>query len=138
MRERDSTRRQVLQTGGAALAALTVGVVGTLLIRRESRRIEARRREIAIRSALGARPRTILGLVIRQGLGLVALGLLVGAVGAVLAGRLAATVFFGVRPVDPLVLGGTAGALLAVAALASWLPARQATRVDPRRAMAEE
>lgn len=119
--------------GVMALIVAAVGLYGVLAFV-----VRGRRREIAIRSALGARPRSILRLVVQQGLGLVSVGLVVGLGGALLVGRLAASLLFGIEPADPTILALTAATLFTVAAVASYLPARQATRIDPQRALAEE
>ncbi len=116
-----------------ALLVAAVGLYGVLAFV-----VRGRRRELAIRVALGARPTSIVRLVLRQGLGLVAIGVLVGLGGALLAGRLVAGFLFGVAPVDPGILALTAAALVTVAALASYLPARQATRIDPQTALADD
>ncbi|MGK7311283.1 MAG: ABC transporter permease [Candidatus Longimicrobiales bacterium M2_2A_002] len=116
-----------------ALLVTAVGLYGVLAFV-----VRGRRRELAIRAALGARPSAILRLVVRQGLGLVSIGVVIGLIGALAAGRLVAGLLFGVEPADPAILALTAGALVTVAALASYLPARQATRIDPRTALAEE
>ena len=116
-----------------ALAVAAVGLYGVLAFV-----VRGRRRELAIRTALGAAPRSILRLVVRQGVGLVAIGLVVGGVAAVVAGRVVAGFLFGVEPADPTILAVTAAALLTVSAVASYLPARQATRIDPRTALADE
>jgi hypothetical protein len=116
-----------------ALLVAAVGLYGVLAFV-----VRGRRRELAIRAALGARPASILRLVVREGIGLVSVGLVLGLGGAIAAGQLVAGFLFGVRPVDPGILALTAAALLTVAALASYLPARQATRIDPRTALADE
>jgi len=90
-----------------------------------------RRREIGLRVTLGARPRHIARLVLREGLLPAALGTALGLAGAALAGRLVSKLLFGVGPTDPLVLAGAAALLLAVAALAAALPARRALRLEP-------
>lgn len=116
-----------------ALLVAAVGLYGVLAFV-----VRGRRREIAVRTALGARPASILRLVVGQGLGLVAVGLVIGLGGALLVGGVLASVFFGVEAADPAVLALTALALFTVAALASYLPARQATRIDPQLALADE
>lgn len=119
--------------GAMALIVAAVGIYGVLAFV-----VRGRRREIAVRTALGARPGSIVRLVVRQGMGLVVVGLVIGFAGSLLVGRLAASLLFGIRPVDAGVLGFTAAALLTVAAVASYLPARQATRIDPQTALADE
>ena len=119
--------------GVMALIVAAVGLYGVLAFV-----VRGRRRELAIRAAVGAGPASILRLVVRQGLGLVSVGVVIGGVGALAAGRVVAGFLFGVEPADPGVLAVTAAALLSVSALASYLPARQATRIDPQRALADQ
>jgi putative ABC transport system permease protein len=96
-----------------------------------------RTREIGLRITLGASPRDIARLVVREGLLPAALGVLLGLAGAGLAARLVSTLLFGVAPFDPLTLSGSAALLLAAAALAAALPARRALRVEPAVALRE-
>ena len=121
-----------LFAGVAALLACT-GIFGVMAYA-----VTARTREIGIRIALGGQPRSVLGLVLRPGLALVAAGTGAGALAALAAGRLLASQLYGVRPTDPLVLGGTLVLLSAVGAAACYLPARRATRVDPVSALRSE
>lgn len=116
-----------------ALVAAAVGLFGVLAFA-----VRGRRAEIAVRAALGAAPARIQRMVVGQGLTLVALGLLLGLAGALGAVGIAASQLYGVHPMDPIVLGGTALVLLLLGAAASAIPAFQAMRVDPRSAMAEE
>ena len=74
-------------------------------------------------------------MVIGEGLALTAIGALIGIVGSVLAGRLITSLLFGVNATDPATIVGVIAVLGAVAAVASWLPARRAARVDPLTAM---
>jgi predicted permease len=97
-----------------------------------------RRREIGVRVALGADPASVLRMVVRRGLWLAALGIVLGLAGAALLTRFMRSVLFGVGATDPLTFAGVAAALLAVAFLASWIPARRAARVDPLIAMRAE
>jgi len=112
----------------AALAMLlaALGIYGVL-----SFSVACRVQEIGVRMALGARERDVIGLVVRQMVGLGAAGLATGAGAAVLLARLARSVLFGVSATDPWTLAGAAAVLAAVAAAASWVPARRAARVDP-------
>ena len=119
--------------GALALLVAAVGLYGVLAFL-----VRGRRREIAIRQALGARPAEIRRMVVGQGVRLVAVGLAAGLGVALVTGRIAASMLYGVRAADPVVLGGTTLALLAIAALASWIPARQATGIEPHSAMASE
>jgi putative ABC transport system permease protein len=90
-----------------------------------------RRREIGIRMALGARPSEVLRLVVRNGIVLALFGVALGLLAAVAATRLMASLLFGVPPLDPPTFLAAAALLLAVAALASAVPALRASRVDP-------
>lgn len=89
------------------------------------------RREIGIRIALGARSEQITSMTIRGGLSLAALGLVTGTVGAVAASRILEGFLFEVSPLDPLSYTAVALTILVAAFLASWIPARTATRVEP-------
>jgi putative ABC transport system permease protein len=80
---------------------------------------------------LGARPLQVLAMVIREGISVGAMGLVAGLVGALALGRLLTTFLYGIAPTDPVSFGTAAAALLAVALIASYLPARRAMRVDP-------
>ena len=93
---------------------------------------------MGIRIALGARQRDVLALVVRQGLVVALIGIAVGAVTALVAGRALASLLYGVSPSNVPVLGLAASVLLAVAFVASYLPARRATKVDPMVALRYE
>ncbi len=97
-----------------------------------------RTREIGVRMALGARPRQIYSLVMRGALGLGLRGVALGLAAAAVAGQLIAGLLYGIGPRDPMVLGLVSAGLLLVVALASWLPARRAMRVDPLIALRQE
>lgn len=111
---------------GLALALTAIGVYGLL-----SFSVARRRREIGTRMALGATRPDILKMVLRQGLVLTAIGLVLGLAGAFATTRFLATLLYGVRPTDPLSFASVAVLLLFVGLLASYVPARRATRVDP-------
>ncbi|HUX66079.1 MAG TPA: ABC transporter permease [Terriglobales bacterium] len=123
-------RRLTLWLMGAfallALALAAIGIYGVL-----SYAVAQRRQEIGVRMALGADRGRVLGLVLGQGLKLAAAGAAAGLVAALLLGRLASSFLFGVTITDPLTLAGVPALLLGIAALACYLPARRATRVDP-------
>jgi putative ABC transport system permease protein len=112
-----------------ALAALVLAAAGIYGVLAGS--VAERTREIGVRSALGATRANVLGLVFRQGLGLVGVGAVVGVAGAALASRLIAGLLIGISRFDPLTYLGTATLLLAVAALACSIPAWRAMRIDP-------
>ena len=116
----------------AALALLlsAVGIYGLV-----SFSVSQRTAEMGVRLALGATPRQVGGLVMRHGLLLAILGVTIGLAVAAAAGRALATLLYETSPTDPLVFGGLATVLLTVAALACYVPARRAMRVDPVQAL---
>jgi predicted lysophospholipase L1 biosynthesis ABC-type transport system permease subunit len=111
---------------GVALLLSAVGIYGVLAYD-----VSRRTREIGIRSALGATRSQIVALVLRQGLWKTSLGVVVGLAGAAALSRFVTSLLFAVKPTDPFVYAAVSLLLLAVAALACWLPARRAARVDP-------
>jgi ABC-type antimicrobial peptide transport system permease subunit len=124
-------RRQfllVLLGGFAGLGMIltAVGLYGTTAYG-----VVQRTRELGIRCALGASGRALLWGVLRQALVVVAAGIAVGLAGALVASRLLASLLFEVSATDPAVFAAIAFLLLAVGALAGFLPARRATRADP-------
>jgi predicted permease len=127
------TSRLVALFGGAALLLAGVGLYGVVAYA-----VHARRQELAVRLALGATPRQVVGLVLRDGARPLAFGLALGLLGVAAAGRLVAALLFGVTPLDPLALAGSTLALLIVAAIALWLPARRAARAQPIEALRNE
>jgi ABC-type antimicrobial peptide transport system permease subunit len=119
--------------GLLALAVAAVGLYGAVAYT-----VAQRTREFGVRAALGAGARDLVRLVLGQGLRTVAVGAVIGAVGAVAAGRLLQGKLYGVDPLDPLTLAATGLVLAAAALLATWLPARRAARVDPAVALRAE
>ena len=121
-----------LSFGAVALLLSAIGIYGVLAYL-----VTQRRKEIGIRIALGSSARAIFDLVLREGLLLIGLGFVAGAVGAVALRRALQSQLFGVSPADPLVLTVVTGLLSAVAIAACALPARRATRIDPIIALSE-
>ena len=127
----------------AAQTASLVGLVATVLAAIGlygviAYAVARRTREIGIRMALGAAPGGVIGMVMRQGLTVAAAGIVAGAGIAYLAAGAIATALYGVSALDPLAWGGSIAALLTSAALANYLPARRASRVDPSIALRTE
>ncbi len=119
--------------GATALLLAAVGIFGVTLFS-----VEQRTREFGVRMALGARPADVLRLVLRQGMGRLAIGL---ALGLAIAWGLASAmrvVLYGVEPGDPLSFAGTVAVLAGAALLACYLPAWRAARVDPLDALHHE
>lgn len=109
-----------------ALAVAAVGMFAAF-----AHTVAERRREMAIRLAVGARPAEVLGMVLREALLVAAGGVAIGGFGAVLFGRGLRSVLFSTEPFDPLVFGGTSALMLLIAALATFAPAREAAKADP-------
>jgi ABC-type antimicrobial peptide transport system permease subunit len=127
--------RTLLLGGFAALALVlaSVGIYGVV-----SYGVAQRRRELAIRMAVGARAREVRAMVLRQGLAPVALGAAIGLLGALAGARVLASVLFQVPTTDVFVFISVPAVLCMVAVLATVLPARRATRVDPITVLREE
>jgi predicted permease len=119
--------------GVLGLALAVVGVYGVM-----SYSVSRRTSEIGIRMALGAEPRQVLGMICRQGALLISSGLLAGLVAAIGIGRLVSDFLVGVTPSDPITYLGVSLLLASIALLASYLPARRGTRVDPMVALRHE
>ena len=119
--------------GAMGLILGALGIYGVL-----SYFVTQRTREIGVRVALGARTRDVLAMFVGRGLRLAAIGVAVGLVAALLLTRLMRGVLYGVAPTDPATFAGVGLGLLAIAGLASWLPARRAARVDPLVALRAE
>jgi len=118
---------------GIAVLLAAIGIYGALAFL-----VSLSRREIAIRMALGATPRKVLGRVVGQGAALAIAGFVIGVGGAIFAARALTSQLFGVSPLDPLTFASVGGLLLLVALTASYIPARRATKVDPLTALRQE
>jgi predicted permease len=112
--------------GLLALALASVGIYGVMAYA-----VAQRTQEMGLRIALGANPWSIRGLVLRHALGLVAIGLAFGLGGALLLGRAMSSLLYGLSSADALSLVGASLTLIIVAFVASYLPARRASRIDP-------
>ena len=122
-----------LALGLAALLLAAIGLYGVM-----SFVVAQRTREIGIRVALGAEPHGILALFLKQGMRLIGIGILLGLLGGAAIARLLALVLVDLSPFDPLTFGGVSLCLTLVAMLATYLPARRATKVAPIIALRHE
>jgi predicted permease len=119
--------------GLLGLVLASIGMYGVMAYT-----VSQRRREIGIRMAIGAAGRDVVGMIMRQGLTLVIIGAAIGIGGALGASRLLRGILYSPSVIDPLTFAGVPLLLAAVAALASWLPARRASGVDPLEALRRE
>jgi putative ABC transport system permease protein len=119
----------------AAIAVLlsAVGVYGVLAYA-----VGQRTREFGVRTALGARSRDVLAMVLRQGLRLTSIGIGIGLAGAITLTRYIEGMLYDVNPLDPLTYVAVVALFAAVTSIASYLPARRATKIDPLRALRYE
>jgi len=125
----------VLLASFAVLAALlsAVGIYGVI-----SYAVRQRTHELGIRMALGAQVGDVLKMILTQGLKLAVIGVALGLGAAWVMTRWMVSLLFDVRPQDPLTFGAIAVALLFIALVACWIPARRATKVDPMTALRHE
>jgi putative ABC transport system permease protein len=129
--------RVLAQLGGfLSIFALTLACLGLYGVLSFS--VAQRTREIGVRMALGAQRKDVLSLVVGRGLKLALLGLALGLIAAFAVTRFVSGLLYGVTPTDPVTFGGVSLLLLLVAGLASWLPARRATKLDPMTVLRHE
>jgi ABC-type antimicrobial peptide transport system permease subunit len=136
--EESLLRERLMATLSGAFGLLagllaTVGLYGVIAYM-----VERRRNEIGVRMALGADRAKVVWLVLREAGALLIAGLIVGTGLALWAGQVAATMLFGLKPYDPPTLAAAISLLTAVALIATYAPARRASRLDPMNALREE
>jgi putative ABC transport system permease protein len=124
--ERRFTMLLLIIFAATALLLAAIGIYGVM-----SYAVTRRSHELGIRVALGASRREVVGLVLRQGMKLAAVGMAAGLVAALALTRFMAGLLYGVRPADPATLAAVALLLGGIAFLACYIPARRATAVDP-------
>jgi predicted permease len=122
--------------GGFSALALLLAAIGTYGVL--SHMVTERRREIGIRVALGAARAHVLTQILKQGLQVTGIGIVLGLGGALAVNRLIASLLFGVQPTDAVTIAFVITAIMAVAVVASWLPAWRASRVDPNVVLRDE
>ena len=115
---------------GLALLLAAGGLFGVI-----SYSVAQRRREIGVRLALGASPRAIARMIVREGLTITGAGAVVGLLMALFLARLSTSLRYGIGAHDPRTLAGVVAVILSVALLAMWAPAVRAMRVDPARTL---
>ena len=131
-----SQRINALLVSGFGLVALLIAAVGLAGVLGFS--VSQRTNEIGVRMSLGAHPRQVRGMIVREGASLLVIGLVLGAVGAVLASRVVEGFLYGVAPNDPTTLLIVTLVMVVVGILAAWVPAVRASRVQPVEALRSE
>lgn len=122
--------------GAAAVVTLVLGAIGLYGVMAYV--VTLRTKELGVRIALGAQPRSVVAMMTRQGLVLTVIGVGAGLVIFALIARFLRSFLFGVAPSDPITLVAASLTLLVIAMLASWIPARRASRTDPANALRAE
>jgi ABC-type antimicrobial peptide transport system permease subunit len=122
--------------GAFAALALILALIGAYGV--TSYLVSQRAKEIGVRLALGAEPSRVSRLVVREGMQVAGAGVAAGVVIALVTTRLASSLLYDVSPRDPLTIGIVAVTLLVVSALANYVPARRAARVDPLTALRQD
>ena len=138
IRMRRDMELRLLTRAVAVLGVLALALAAGGLYSVVSYLVSLRRQEVGIRIALGADARSIVGMIVRQALRPTLVGAAIGAGCAAAAGALIRSRLYGASPVDPVAFGGATLLMLVVMLLASWLPARQAGRVDPISVLRQE
>jgi putative ABC transport system permease protein len=116
--------------GGLGTLLAAIGLYGVIAFS-----VTRRTREIGLRMALGANPGAVLSMVMRQGFAIVTIGVIAGALLAAGAASALRGVLYGISPFDPIAWGLALSAMLGAAALANFVPARRAMRIDPMSAL---
>ena len=122
--------------GAAAVVTLLLGAIGLYGVM--AYLVALRVKELSLRIALGAQPSAVAAMMTRHGLVLSAVGVVVGLAGFAMVARFLRSFLYGVAPHDPIALTASSLTLIAIAALATWIPARRASRVDPADALRAE
>jgi ABC-type antimicrobial peptide transport system permease subunit len=146
--EKSATQQQVIKNlimgerlfailcGSLTLLALTLSCIG--LYGLMAYNVARRTSEMGIRLALGARPQDVAWPILREALVLASIGIVIGLPVALALSRLIRSIFFGIKPHDPMTIIGSVILLLSVAVLSAWIPARRAAKTDPMEALRYE
>jgi len=122
--------------GVDGLIALFLAAIGIFAVM--ANQVGERTREIGVRLAMGAQRADVLRMILRRAAGLTGAGVAIGLVLAFALAHGVANLLYGVRPDDPVIFAGITAAIVATALVASWLPARRASRIDPMVALRDE
>ena len=125
-----------LLCGSLTLLAIILSCIG--LYGLMAYNVARRTSEMGIRLALGARPQDVAWPILREALILASIGIAIGLPVALALSRLIRSIFFGIKPHDPMTIIGSIILLLSVAAMSAWIPARRAAKIDPMKALRYE